>query len=958
MSRKERSNRSVLDYDNEDDLRKALMSMELNEHGSSDMATDELPAAPERIEAEEVSFDTTLDWVLPVYDPETTETQSMKQEIRRLQVLKSYEILESDREEAFDRITSMATRVFKTPVAIITLVDLGRQWFLSTQNFDVVESPRATGFCSHAVLSKSGMMIVLDATKDFRFHDNALVTGDSHLRFYAGASLLAPEGYKLGALCLVDFEPRTCFTEDDQATLMDMARMVVDVLVSRRKEKQREGNPAQFIAYTAHDLMTPLSGVQLSLSLLAGDNEMKEKLSYQQAELLSTASTCSELMIRICKSASDALQGGGGSELGLDPDLLHDESSDILAVTKIDELIKSLRMLTGPIHKQVPVVIRIDPAVPPLILCDDLKLFRSALNLLSSAVYRTQKGGVQLRIAPSRTRAALVFEIEDTADDVPVETYQYLFKPSKREDGSLRMCLSSVASLISSLDGECGFRPRVDKSVRLPGPKSRHETGSIFWFSVPLFAPDSLGANGIQLPIKNVGMSPWLSTCSDPSLSRTLTKKTFDYPSYSHGSAPMRGYDANPLNTIVRSHTPSSMLGWSPTSEIGQGSIALASNGGQDMFGPPLSSIDAYETIKHGGDLALNSHDALPLPSGPRTRKALVIDDSLVIRKSIGIALSKVGYDVVQAVNGWEGLTRMKETIFDFVLCDLLMPIMDGFDSVKQYREWERANRPSPKQIIIGISAHTNPDAASQSFKAGMDDFRAKPITIKNLTEICESAEVVSHAKVLDVASELEMHVEGSSGSSGNPTDDSDDTASRKRDTDDELSTSSVINDESEFGKKRQRIGSLSHKGAQRVCLVAMDRPTATAVEAFRELEQVHWKVVTVHDGDDAFRLLQMRIWDLVLIDDDLEGLGGTQSIVQFRQWEHEHRLGRQRNLVLVSDVDIPSPFDKYAFVQAPSGFNSVIGKPIAWGDIKYLLKASRPADAVSANVAVAPAVG
>ena len=660
---------------------------------------------------------------------------------------------------------------------------------------------------------------------------------------------------------------------------------------------------------SAHDLLTPLSGVQLSLSLLANDEEMKEKLSFQQSELLSTASSCSELMIRICKAATEALQEGDNSELGLDPDMIEPSSSDILPVTKIDELVKSIRMLTGPIPKQVPLVLRVDPSVPPLVLCDDLKLFRSAMNLLSSAIHRTQSGVVQLKIFPRRNKAELIFEFEDTADDIPVEVYPYLFKPCKREDGSLRMCLSSVASLVATLDGECGFRPRIVREKRKLAKTSRNATGSVFWFSVPLFAPESLGAMGLDLPRKadHVSYVDSLKSLGSAGLAAT----------------PWKGYGSNSL----------------ANHEQGDLDVAMSSSENQSDVTEPLSPSGV---AKEAGVPIMVNSGAASRSRSHRIRKALVVDDSLVIRKSLSIALSKMGYEVRQAANGWEALTQMKESVFDMVLSELIMPFMDGFDCVRQYREWEHTNRPSPKQIIIGMSSHAGPEAVSQGLKAGMDGFRAKPVTVKNLAEIHEWPDFLSHVKILDIAFDLEPSTDGSKGSGGSTceTGESDDAGSRKRDTDgDDSSAMSATDDDGDSAKKRRRTGSMMKDSIQRVCLVATDRPTVLPSEVFLELERAHWKIVVVHEGKDATRLLQMRSWDLVLIDDELEDVESTQAIAQYREWEREQPVARQRNIVLVSDTDIPPPYDKHSFVQAPTGFNNVIAKPIAWEDVKYLLR-------------------
>jgi GAF domain-containing protein len=191
MSGPEKS-RSVVDFDSDDALRKALMAM------ANDATESMSAAAAASANGEEPSdtppTDQNLDWVLPSFDPETTEVQSMKEELHRLLVLKSYLILDGEREEAFDRITGLASKFFDVPIALVSLVDLGRQWFMSNRGLGSVrETPRKDAFCAHAILNKHNILIVPDATKDFRFRDNPLVTGPPNIRFYAGAPLLCPE---------------------------------------------------------------------------------------------------------------------------------------------------------------------------------------------------------------------------------------------------------------------------------------------------------------------------------------------------------------------------------------------------------------------------------------------------------------------------------------------------------------------------------------------------------------------------------------------------------------------------------------------------------------------------------------------------------------------------------------------------------------------------------------------
>ncbi|WP_144634315.1 sensor domain-containing diguanylate cyclase [Bordetella genomosp. 13] len=148
----------------------------------------------------------------------------------RIAALRSLNILDTLPEERFDRYTRMARRLFGVPVSLVSLIDTDRQWFKSRMGLDVPQTPRDVSFCGHAILSDN-VMLVPDARQDERFHDNPLVSGDPRIRFYAGCPLSAPDGSKLGTLCLLDFEPRI-MDEENQGLLRDLANMVQEELSS------------------------------------------------------------------------------------------------------------------------------------------------------------------------------------------------------------------------------------------------------------------------------------------------------------------------------------------------------------------------------------------------------------------------------------------------------------------------------------------------------------------------------------------------------------------------------------------------------------------------------------------------------------------------------------------------------------------------------------------------------
>jgi diguanylate cyclase (GGDEF)-like protein len=145
-------------------------------------------------------------------------------ETQRLRALHSLKILDTAEEERFDRITRLATRLFNVPVALVSLVDQKRQWFKSRQGLEACETGRDVSFCGHAILHE-GPLVVEDALGDPRFSDNPLVIGAPHIRFYAGHPVHAPDGARIGTLCIIDRVPRTLSAEDVIA-LADLAGMV------------------------------------------------------------------------------------------------------------------------------------------------------------------------------------------------------------------------------------------------------------------------------------------------------------------------------------------------------------------------------------------------------------------------------------------------------------------------------------------------------------------------------------------------------------------------------------------------------------------------------------------------------------------------------------------------------------------------------------------------------------
>lgn len=182
-------------------------------------------------------------------------------ERERLALLRAMELLDTEPEPVFDRITRLLARSLSTPIALFSLIDEHRQWFKSRVGVDVSETDRNLAFCAHAII-ESGPLIVPDAEQDERFANNPFVQDDPHVRFYAGVPIRTLGGLALGTLCAVDTKPRT-LTSDELAVLQDLASMVTrevhlrETLLLARSELDRtdamhEASEARFRAIFQH----------------------------------------------------------------------------------------------------------------------------------------------------------------------------------------------------------------------------------------------------------------------------------------------------------------------------------------------------------------------------------------------------------------------------------------------------------------------------------------------------------------------------------------------------------------------------------------------------------------------------------------------------------------------------------------------------------------------------------
>ena len=159
----------------------------------------------------------------------------------RLLALRSYDILDTPAEPAFDDIATLATQICDAPSGLISLVAEDRQWFKARVGFKAFETPLCQSVCVHALTAADDLLVIPDLALDPRTRDNTLVTGGPRIRFYAGAVLATPEGVPFGTLCVIDTEPRPEGLSPNQAFgLRTLARQAMAQLDLRRALALRE----------------------------------------------------------------------------------------------------------------------------------------------------------------------------------------------------------------------------------------------------------------------------------------------------------------------------------------------------------------------------------------------------------------------------------------------------------------------------------------------------------------------------------------------------------------------------------------------------------------------------------------------------------------------------------------------------------------------------------------------
>lgn len=383
-------------------------------------------------------------------------------ESERLAALRSYDILDTDPERAFDDLTEVAAQLCGTPISLVSLVDAERQWFKSRVGLEASETPRRVAFCSHAILEPDQVLIVPDACLDERFADNPITTGDPLVRFYAGAPLVDAGGLPLGTLCVIDHRPRE-LSEDILSTLQVLARQVVSQLELRRRALDLRALTEQldaankhlheFASVAAHDLREPLRKVGAFGHLLRVD--LGADLPERAAECLAYIEDAIGRMERLTSDLLDLARSGGGEITWRKVDLLECaiQARNALAVcmeeSEATVSIESLPEASG----------------------DAVLLTQLFQNLISNALKFVEGRKPVVQVRGHSTPDGIEIVVHDNGIGMEAEHAEQIFGPLSRLHGRNRFEGSGIGlAIVSNVVERHGGRVWVEST---PGEGSR-----------------------------------------------------------------------------------------------------------------------------------------------------------------------------------------------------------------------------------------------------------------------------------------------------------------------------------------------------------------------------------------------------------------------------------------------------------------------------------------------------